>query len=353
MSTLSFLIMAGGTGERFWPLSTPEKPKQFLTVFNEKSLIRLTFERILPLTDAQHVFVSTNAIQTQALREAIPELPERNIIIEPSFKDTAAAIGYGSLIIGKYYPNSTIAVLASDHLIQDEGVFRNTLVQAKQVSEREGAIVTLGVTPTYPETGYGYIHVAANALYAPTQCLGFKEKPDLKTAETYVNDGHYLWNSGMFIFPLEVIKKAFRVHAPKHAAILQDIDGIINANEGIKTSKEVAPFFELFEKTSIDYAIMEKSDRLFAIPVSFGWSDVGSFLAIASLFPSDCFENVVRSASFSSLDSHGNIVVSDDPRTQVALIGVEDCVVAVSKGKVLVCKKTETAAIKKVLSLFH
>lgn len=350
---LSFLIMAGGTGERFWPLSTPKKPKQFLTIFNEKSLIRLTFERILPLADANHIFVSTNALQVEALKEAIPELPERNIIIEPAFKDTAAAIGYGSLIIGKYYPESTIAVLASDHLIQQEAAFRDILLLAKRTAEKENSIVTLGIAPSYPETGYGYIRVASNILNVPTKCLGFKEKPDLKTAESYVSDGHYLWNSGMFIFPMSVIEESFRQHAPKHAAILKEIDEAIDGNEGMKTSEIVAPYFERFEKISIDFAIMEKSQNLIAIPVSFGWSDVGSFLAIASLFPSDSFENVARIASLASLDSRGNIVVSDNPETHVALIGVENCVIAVSQGNVLVCKKTETDNIKKALALFN
>lgn len=350
---LTFLIMAGGNGERFWPLSTPEKPKQFLTVFAEKPLIRLTYDRILPLTDPDHIFICTNSLQAKTVKETIPELPEQNVIIEPAFKDTAAAVGYGCLIIGKYYPDSTVAVLASDHLVKQEGVFRDLLLLAKRASEKEKSIVTFGITPDYPETGYGYIHALDNRLNVPTKSLGFREKPDLKTAESFVKDGHYLWNSGMFVFPLSVMKESFRLLAPKHAEILKEIDQAIDGNEGEKTSKIVAEYFDRFDRISIDFAIMEKSDRILVIPASFGWSDVGSFLTVGSLFASDSNGNVARIAHLASLESHGNIVVSDDPNTKVALIGIEDSIIAVSGGNVLVCKKTNTNEIKRIVGLLE
>ena len=189
---LTFLIMAGGSGERFWPLSTKKKPKQLLKVFSDKSLIRLAYERILPLVDKNQIFIATNEIQVPALKEDLTEIDDSRIIIEPAFRDTAAAIAYGSLMISKYYENPTVVVLASDHLIKNDVEFRHVINIAEREAEK-GSIVTLGIKPTYPETGYGYIEVKDSSLNHPTKSLGFKEKPRYEIALEYFNSKRYLW----------------------------------------------------------------------------------------------------------------------------------------------------------------
>ena len=173
---LTFLIMAGGSGERFWPLSTKQKPKQLLKIFSDKSLIRLAYERILPLVDKDRIFIATNEIQVPALKEDLTELDDSRIIIEPAFRDTAAAIAYGSTMISKYYENPTVVVLASDHLIANGDEFRKVIKLAESEANN-GSIVTLGIKPTYPETGYGYIEVTDSTLNKATKSLGFREKP--------------------------------------------------------------------------------------------------------------------------------------------------------------------------------
>ena len=211
---LTFLIMAGGKGERFFPLSTKERPKQLLKVFSDKSLIELTYERILPMVDsAKQIFVSTNELQVKALKEELKDIPEENIIIEPAFRDTASAIAYGSYIISKYYDNPTICVLASDHLISDGDNFRNTIKIATDCA-LNGNIVTLGIKPTDPEVGYGYIEVKETKINTPVEVLAFKEKPSYEIAQKYYESGNYLWNSGMFIFNYNIIKNAFSLYSP-------------------------------------------------------------------------------------------------------------------------------------------
>ena len=173
---LTFLIMAGGSGERFWPLSTKQKPKQLLKIFSDKSLIRLAYERVLPLVDKDRIFIATNEIQVPALKEDLPEIDDSRIIIEPAFRDTAAAIAYGSTMISKYYDNPTVCVLASDHLIADSDEFRK-VIKLAEIEADNNNIVTLGIKPSYPETGYGYIEVNDSTLNVSTKSLGFKEKP--------------------------------------------------------------------------------------------------------------------------------------------------------------------------------
>lgn len=346
---ISVLIMAGGSGERFWPLSTKEKPKQLLSIFTSKPLIKMTYDRILPLTDKDHIFVATNAIQINELKKALPELDDEHIIIEPLFKDTAAALGYGSVVISKYFPNPTIVVLASDHNITEEDEYRKVVKIAYKEAQKDH-IVTLGITPTYPETGYGYIEVAKAERNEPTKSLGFQEKPNWEIANEYFNSKRYLWNSGMFIFKYSTIMEAFKKYAPSHYAILQDIDKAIDGNHGLETTELVRPFFEKFEKKSIDFAIMEKSDNIYVIPSSFGWSDVGSFEAFDELFPKDSDGNVVRNTRYVTVDSNNNIIIGSKADMRVSLLGIKDKVIVYTDKEILVCEKSRAQEIKKILA---
>ena len=346
----TFLIMAGGSGERFWPLSTKEKPKQLLKIFSNKSLIRLAYERILPLVSSnEQIFIATNQIQLKALKEELPEVCDSRIIIEPGFKDTASAIAYGSLMISKYYENPTICVLASDHLIADEKEFRKVIALAFKEAEKDN-IVTLGIKPEYPETGYGYIEVADATLNQPTKALAFKEKPNLELAKEYFDSGKYLWNSGMFIFKYQTILEAFKKFSLNHYEVSQELSKLIEANNGITTANLVKNIFMKFEKKSIDFAVMEYAKNIVVIPSSFGWNDVGSFLAFEELFKKDENGNVIKDTKVINVDSSNNIIVSYGNVQRVSLLGVSNMIIAVTHSEILFCNKNNTQEIKKIFN---
>ncbi len=346
---LAVLIMAGGSGERFWPLSTKKKPKQLLKIFNEKSLIRLTYERILPLVDKDNIFIATNEIQQEALKNELPEVLDSRIIIEPGFRDTASAIAYGSMMISKYVENPTIVVLASDHLITDESEFRKVITIAEGEALKNN-IVTLGIKPTYPETGYGYIETTKAILNTPVKSLGFKEKPNLEIATEYFESGRYLWNSGMFIFNYSTILEALKMYSSNHYNTLLKLNEMVKENNGIKTAEAVRDTFMCFEKKSIDFAVMEKAQNIVVIPSSFGWDDVGNYLAFEELFEKNSDGNVVRNVNCISIDSNNNIIVSDSKVQRVSLLGVHDMIVAVTKDDILVCAKNKNQEIKKIIA---
>ena len=345
---LTFLIMAGGSGERFWPLSTKEKPKQLLKIFSDKSLIRLAYERVLPLVDKDQIFIATNEIQVPALKEDLKELDDSRIIIEPAFRDTAAAIAYGSTMISKYYNNPTVFVLASDHLISDGDEFRK-VIKLAEAEANNGSIVTLGIKPTYPETGYGYIEVNEAKLNTPTKSLGFREKPQYDVAKQYFESGRYLWNSGMFIFKYDTIMNALKFHSVNHYETIESIKPLFNKNEGVKTAVLVKDKFMNFEKKSIDFAVMEKANNIMVIPSDFGWNDVGNFLAFEELFKCDDNGNVIRGAKCISVDSNNNIIVSDGNYQMVSLLGVKNMIVAVTKDNILICEKNKNQQIKEII----
>ena len=257
---LTAIIMAGGSGERFWPLSTPEKPKQLLKIFSEKTMIRETVDRILPIIKPENIFIATNIIQVKEIEKELSDIPKENIIIEPLFKDTAAAIGYSSLIIENRFKYKLkenekieVVVLASDHLIKKEEEFRNAVLKASKEAEENGVIVTLGIKPHKPETGYGYIEVKDKNIELNSICKvkRFREKPSYETAESYLNAGNYLWNSGMFIFTTETIFKNFEVLMEEHTEIFNELREVLKTNlTGKELSDKVRPYFENFEKIS-------------------------------------------------------------------------------------------------------
>ena len=346
---LTFLIMAGGSGERFWPLSTKEKPKQLLKIFSNKSLIRLAYERILPLVDKEQIFIATNEIQLKALKEELPEINDSRIIIEPAFRDTASAIAYGSLMISKYYDNPTICVLASDHLIANEDEFRK-VIRIAEIEADKGNIVTLGIKPEYPETGYGYIEVDEVILNKPTKALVFKEKPNLELAKLYFNSGKYLWNSGMFIFKYNTILKALNEYSQNHYNISIELSKLINENNGVFTANNIKNTFMKFEKKSIDYAVMEKANNIVVIPSSFGWNDVGSYLAFDELFTKDENNNVTYNVKSITIDSTNNIIISQDDNHNINLLGINNMVIVITKENLLIIPKDRCQEIKKILA---
>ncbi|WP_320045967.1 mannose-1-phosphate guanylyltransferase [uncultured Ilyobacter sp.] len=351
---LTALIMAGGSGERFWPLSTKERPKQLLKLVSDKSMIRETVDRILPMIPAERIFIGTNIIQAPAVKEELPFLPEENIIIEPAFKDTAAAIGYGATYIKEHLKENgelTMVVLASDHLIKNEDNFRKRMETAVNSAKKDGSIVTLGIKPTKPETGYGYIEVDGECYIGePAVVRRFWEKPNEERAERYIDAGNYLWNSGMFIFEIKTILEAMEKHMPKHYAVLEDIGEIIGTNKIIEgnTQDQIKEKFEEFEKMSIDFGIMEKADNIKVIPVDFGWNDIGSFPALEDVFDKNENGTICKIANLIEINSKNNIVLGNGKRL-IATVGINDTVVVETENSILVCHKDEAQNIKKIL----
>ena len=336
---LAALVMAGGSGERFWPLSTKEKPKQLLKLIDEnRSLIRMTVDRILSIIPAEKIFIGTNEVQAKAIRIELPELPYKNIIVEPEFKDTAAAIGYGAIKIKEQLGEKiTMVVLASDHIIKNEDNFRKRIIGASKIAEETNSIITLGIKPNKPETGYGYIEVKKAYIGEPSKVIRFWEKPNLERAEEYVEAGNYLWNSGMFIFQIETIVEAFKNYMPRHWKILNRMEN----KEG------VVELFKEFEKISIDFGIMEKAQNIKVIPVDFGWNDVGSFPALDEVLEHNENGTVDRTNKLIEIGSKNNIVIGT--KKIIATIGIEDIVIVETDNAILVCKKNRSQDIKKIL----
>ena len=355
---LTAIIMAGGSGERFWPLSTPEKPKQLLNIFSDKTMIRETVDRILPIIPKENIFIATNELQAKAVKEELKDIPEENIIIEPAFKDTAAAIGYSALVIENKFKDKLtkdekieVVVLASDHLIKKESEFREIVKLGAKEASNNGVIVTLGIKPNKPETGYGYIEVKEenqlilNEIYKVRR---FREKPNLETAESYVSSGKYLWNSGMFIFTTETIFKNFDVLMEEHTEVFQSIRKKINTNIfGLELTNLVRDDFENFEKISIDFGIMEYSKNIRVIPVDIEWNDIGSFNALEEVFQKNDAGNIVRYCNVKELDSSDNIVIGEG--TTISLLGVKDLVIVKNGDNILIANKNRTQDIKKII----
>lgn len=343
--------MAGGSGERFWPLSTKERPKQLLRLIDsERSLIKMTVDRMLPMVDAERIFIATNEVQATAVREELGMIPQRNIILEPAFRDTAAAIGYGCLYTEALLPGSTMVVLASDHLIKDEEAFRSAIKTAIEVAEASESIVTLGIKPNKPETGYGYLETEESRIGIPAKVLRFCEKPALEKAKEYLESGRFLWNSGMFIFRVETMFQAFEKLMPDHWAVLNEIQSLKKDAEYQPKLKEL---FGRFVKISIDFGIMEKFANTYVVPVDFGWNDIGSYPALAEVFPSDENNNIVRNVRIKEFNSSGNIIIGSamngKSEKTIALLGVHDMVIVETTDTILVCSKEEAQNIKKIL----
>ena len=354
------LIMAGGSGTRFWPLSTNEKPKQFLDLVSEKTMIKETVDRILKLIPSENIFISTNINYLEIVKKELPQIPVRNIIFEPMARDTAACIGYASQIIDKIMGNSIMAVLPSDHLIEKEDEFLKSLEFAFE-SAKEDRIITLGIRPSYPETGYGYIeYVKKNKSCEKKDGLciykvkRFREKPNKELAEKYIEQGNFLWNSGIFVWKTKFILSEIKKHMDSHKIVLENIEKLLEKVDlkefhGEKLSSYVKDEFKNFEKISIDFGVMEHTKSVSVIPVNIGWNDVGSFKSLGDIFSKDDKGNVVKSEKFEKIDSEGNIIINKENDKMIATIGLENIVIVNTKDALLVCHKDKSQEIKKIL----
>lgn len=271
------LIMAGGKGTRFWPLSTEEKPKQFLNLVGSKTMIQMTIDRILPIIPIERIFVCTGEKYISLLKEQIPNLPDRNIIVEPEGRNTAPCIALSALIIKRYYKDSTMVVLPSDHLINDEKRFRELLLLGGRFLENNSdGILTLGMKPDRPETGYGYIQFGEEVELGIKKVNRFVEKPNLQLAKQYLDKGSYLWNGGMFLWKTEHVLKEIKKYIPNTYEVLHNIESI----DENSIQEMINENYNKTDSISIDYAVLEKSDKIFVIPSEIGWDDIGTWKSV-------------------------------------------------------------------------
>lgn len=338
------VIMAGGVGSRFWPLSTPEFPKQFIDILGVgRMLIQLTFDRFRGIADPENVWVVTNAKYVDIVREQLPDIPSENILAEPAARNTAPCIAWAGWKINKKTPNANIVVTPSDAIVMDVVSFQRVIREALDYTANHQAIVTLGIRPNRPETGYGYVHMDQQETGNIYKVWEFKEKPNHETAERYLADGNYLWNAGIFVWNVQTLKEGIRTYAPQIADIMDQME--LETSEAIETSETRAKrLFPLCEKISIDYAIMEKHPRVYTIPSDFGWSDLGNWQSLHEKLQKD--ENNNASVGNIQFFESSNNVVHMENAKRVVLQGLDGYIVSEKNGQFLICKRSEEQRIK-------
>ena len=339
------LIMAGGRGERFWPRSRRNMPKQFLSLTDDgKTMIQLTVERIMPLVDMKDIYIATNKDYRQLALEQLPGIPEENILCEPVGRNPAPCIGLGAVHIAKKYEDAIMLVLPSDHLIKFNKMYLTTLRDACRIAEKGTNLVTIGIMPDYPETGYGYIKFDAKEPEGGAYRVDrFVEKPSLEVAKEYLAAEEYLWNSGQFIWKVSSILKNLKQYMPDtYERLLRIQEAIGTEEEGQILDKE----FHEMDSQSIDYGIMEKAKDIYILPGAFGWDDVGSWLAVERIKKTNEFGNVVN-GNIITVNTKNCIIQGE--KKLIAAVGLQDLIIVDTEDATLICEKDNTGDIKKVL----
>lgn len=341
------VIMAGGVGSRFWPMSTAEHPKQFIDVLGVgRTLFQLTYDRFEGIVNPENVWVVTNEKYAGIVHQQLPEIPEGNILKEPCRRNTAPCIAYVSWRIKNADPKANIVVAPSDHIVTDPTEFRRVISECLKFTSESDAIVTLGMRPTRPETGYGYIEADLSAPSARNKeifrVVKFREKPELETAIKYIQQKNFLWNAGIFIWSASTIINAFRVYQPALARIFDRIRDKLGTPEEQKYIDEVYPDCE---NISVDYAIMEKTDEIFVCPASFGWSDLGTWGSLLLQSKRDLYGNAVISKGADLYETKNSIINVQDAK-KVVIQGLDGYIVAEHDGVLLICQLSEEQRIK-------
>ncbi len=348
------VVMAGGTGKRLWPLSRKKRPKQVLKLLQGQTLLRCCFDRLLPIFDRRNIIVLTNAGYADLVRENLPEVPFDNVIAEPAVRDTTGPIGLAASVLTKYDPDATMAVVTADQLIEPAEVLQQAIKDALTfVNNNPDDMITFGIHPTFPSTQLGYINCTAaqkcpnckNTIYS---VQAFKEKPDEKTAIQYLDTGQYFWNSGMFVWKAKTILANLEKFLTEASEPLRKIQADWDSPNQQKTLQE---WFVKLPKISIDYAVMEKAENVYAIKLDCRWLDMGSFAALADIITSDENNNIVVAAQSELLNCKDSIVVTEDHGHLIAAIGLRDIVVAHSPDATLVCNIDQTHRLKELLEL--
>ena len=341
------VIMAGGVGSRFWPMSTQEQPKQFIDVLGVgKTLLQLTVERFGTLIDRQNIWVVTNQKYVDIVRQQLPDMPAGNILCEPCRRNTAPCIAYVSWRIKKQDPKANIIVTPSDHVVMNVQEFQRVVASCMAFTADSDAIVTLGMKPNRPETGYVYIQADLSASSLRNKSIyrvdSFREKPDLETAREYIKKNNYFWNAGIFIWNVATITNAFRIYQPKLSKIFESMTPVLGTPEEQQVINERFP---LCENISVDYAIMEKAEEIFVCPADFGWSDLGTWGSLQAQSHRDLYGNACIGQDIKLFETH-NCIVHTTQERRVVVQGLDGYIVAENNNTLLICKLSEEQRIK-------
>ncbi len=345
------VLMAGGVGTRFWPKSREARPKQFLKIFGERSMLQMTYDRIKGITPDDKILVITNMDFRDQVLEQLPEIPEINVIGEPFGRSTAPCIGMASAIIMKREKNDSevMAVLPADHLIEDVNVFRDTLILAEKHAKRAGTLITLGVKPTYPETGYGYIQKDVESVsenhHNIYKVKAFAEKPNRETADRFLQSGDFLWNSGMFIWTVSAIMTEFDEHLTEFAESVNKICEKVDTEQFDDAMLDV---YSRIKSISIDYGIMEVAQNVCVIEADFKWNDVGSWESVHNISKKDDQGNAISAADQVVLDARNNYVSMTNDKL-IALVDVSDLAIVETDDVLLICRKEGSQRVKDIV----
>jgi len=338
------VIMAGGVGSRFWPRSKERKPKQLIRIFGENTMIQDTVKRLKGLVKNENIYVITNKIQKLRVKEQLPSIPEENIIDEPFGKNTAACIGLASVIIKKKNPDAVTITLPSDHLIKDEQAFRDCLFGAAKYAYENKGLLTIGITPNRPETGYGYIQFDEKEIDKNIyKVLTFAEKPNLSTAVRFIESGDFLWNAGIFVWRIDTILEELKKHLPEHYEGMLTIEKAIGTTE---FEKELVQVYGRLKSISIDYGIMEKAESVFLTKADFYWNDVGNWEAVYEVADKNEEGNALFGDvyAFNTFDSY---IFS--PKKFTATIGVSNLIVIDTNDSLLICNRNNAQDVRQVV----
>lgn len=339
------VIMAGGSGERFWPLSTPDCPKQFLRLLGGTSLLRKTVDRIKSLIPIDRQFVVAGQQHAALVQEELSDLPRANLICEPVGRNTAACIGFASLFIERRDPDAVVVILPADHHIPNTSAFLGSLEMAVRAAQERDGIVTIGVKPDRPETGYGYMRIGPEIDGGVHAVLQFREKPDEETAKRYLEAGNYFWNAGIFVVHNRTIQQLMRTHLPDHWSKLERIRSVLEAPEYGNLLAEIYP---TFEKISMDHGVLEKADSTYMVHGRFEWDDLGSWTALDRVFAKDEEDNVVIGRHV-GVDTSNCIIYGREGKV-VATIGLQDLIIAETEHGLLICPKSRAQDIRNLLA---
>lgn len=338
------LIMAGGVGSRFWPRSKEKTPKQLLSIFGERTLIQQTVERLEGLIPHEKIFIITNKVQQDEIIKQLPNIPKDNVLIEPFGRNTAACIGYASVMISEKAKDAVICVLPADHIIKNIDSYHKTLTSAAKFADESKGLVTIGIIPSRPETGYGYIQIDDAILKDNIhKVLTFAEKPNYATAIRFLESGDFLWNSGMFIWRIDAILEEISKYMPELNDGLETIKKNLNSANFEETSRNI---YGQLKNISIDYGIMEKSQKVYLIKGDFLWSDVGSWEEVYQLSKKNEDGNAIVGQVFTDITSDSYIY---SPNKFTAVIGAENFIVINTDEALLICRRDKTQDVKKII----
>jgi mannose-1-phosphate guanylyltransferase len=349
MSMYAF-IMAGGVGSRLWPRSRKRTPKQFLDLLSAETMLQASYKRLLPLILPENVLVGTGVDYVSTVRQQLPDMPPENVVIEPSGRGTGPAIGLGALHIRRRDPEAVMAVMTADHHIGQIAHFQRVLAAATKAA-RDGHLVTLGITPSFPSTGYGYIRRAEPLStidgFTVYRARRFTEKPDASLAQAFLGSGLYSWNSGMFIWQVQSIMAEFERQMPELYAQLCEIEGALGTPDAQAVLERV---WAGVEKQTIDYGIMERALDVAVIPVRIGWNDIGSWSTLKELLEADGNGNVLIGDHI-ALETHNALIYS--PKKLVAVIGLQDLIVVETDDALLICSESRSEDVRQVVDMLR